>query len=607
MVHGAGIGSFTNRWTREFAYGANNNRLASSTVGPTTINYTYDVHGNMDQMPHLPDINWDFDNHLRSVDLRGGGTAYYTYDADGNRVRKVIERQGRIAEERLYVGRLEVFTRTQPGVTQLRRETLHVMDDTRRIAMVDTRTAGSDSSLPELIRYQFNNHLGTALLELDDNAAIISYEEYYPFGSTSYQAVDSLREVPTKRYRYTGKERDEESGFYYHGVRYYAPWLARWTAPDPIGIKDGINRYVYSGNRPIGSSDPTGMWEWPSWRTVAIVTAVVVVGAVVTVATAGAAGPLIAGAVATAGLTGTAATVATGVAVGAVAGAVGGAAAGAVGEGTRQVVHNRTLGLGTESFSAGRIVRAAGRGAVEGAIVGAAVGGVAALATTAVGGAAVAAVGRVGQRVLPAVVRQGATAVARGTVSAARSVARAPVIRQSLQGLQGIHGAAERVGVRVARGVFQSSGRGAGAVEVYASSGRISATFGADRPGLSRGRVHIDIGGEGAHPEAINLNPTNVTSTNEATLIPRRVPGVGERLPFSSRTADVITLEGAPLRPGAAEEIGRVIRPGGEVTLVNPSDYATAAHQRVADVLRGNVTQTVTNDITTTVIRVPAR
>jgi RHS repeat-associated protein len=607
MVHAAGNGSFSNRWTREFGYAANNNRLASSTVGATTINYTYDVHGNVDQMPHLPDMSWDFDNHLRSVDLLGGGTAYYTYDADGTRVRRVIERQGGIVEERLYVGRLEVFTRTQPGVAQLRRETLHVMDDTRRIAMVDSRTAGADSSLPELIRYQFSNHLGTASLELDDNAAIISYEEYYPFGSTSYQAVDSLRDVPTKRYRYTGKERDEETGFYYHGVRYYAPWLARWTAPDPIGIKDGLNRYSYSGNRPIASSDPTGMWEMPSWRTVAVIAAVVVVGAIVTVATAGAAAPLIAGAVATVGLTGTAATVATGVAVGAVAGAVGGAAAGAVGEGTRQVVHSRSLGLGTESFSAGRIVSAAGRGAVEGAIVGAAVGGVAALATTAVGGAAVAAVGRVGQRVVPAVVRQGATAVARGAVSAARTVARAPVIRQSLQGLQGIHGAAERVGIRAARGIFQSSPRGAAAVEVFASSGRISATFGADRPGLPRGRVHIDIGGEGAHVEAINLNPSTVTSTQGANLIPRRVPGVGERLPFSSRTADVITLEGAPLRPGAAEEIGRVIRPGGEVTLVNPSDYAAAAHQRVADVLRGSVTRTVTNDVTTTVIRVPTR
>src|SRR6202040_1765841 len=131
------------------------------------------------------------------------------------------------------------------------------------------RTAGDDAAVPQLARYQLSNHLDTAALELDDLAAIISYEEYYPFGSTSFQSVDAAREVPAKRYRFTGKERDEETGLYYHGTRYYAPWLARWSAADPLGIKDGNNRYSYCGNRPIGSSDPTGMWEWPSARTVA--------------------------------------------------------------------------------------------------------------------------------------------------------------------------------------------------------------------------------------------------------------------------------------------------------------------------------------------------
>ena len=72
-----------------------------------------------------------------------------------------------------------------------------------------------------LIRYQFGNHLGSASLELDDQAQIISYEEYTPYGSTSYQAVRSQTVTP-ERYRYTGKERDEENGLYYHGARYYA-------------------------------------------------------------------------------------------------------------------------------------------------------------------------------------------------------------------------------------------------------------------------------------------------------------------------------------------------------------------------------------------------
>ena len=63
-----------------------------------------------------------------------------------------------------------------------------------------------------------------------------------------------------KRYRYTGKERDEESGFYYHGARYYAPWLGRWLATDPLESKyAGLSPYNYGFNNPVKWTDSTGM------------------------------------------------------------------------------------------------------------------------------------------------------------------------------------------------------------------------------------------------------------------------------------------------------------------------------------------------------------
>ena len=105
------------------------------------------------------------------------------------------------------------------------------------------------------MRYQFGNHLGSAVLELDDQSDIISYEEYFPYGSTSYQAVASQTDLP-KRYRYTGKERDEENDLYYHGARYYAPWLGRWISCDPAGLADGPNPYGYARNQ-TGSPQPT--------------------------------------------------------------------------------------------------------------------------------------------------------------------------------------------------------------------------------------------------------------------------------------------------------------------------------------------------------------
>ena len=60
-------------------------------------------------------------------------------------------------------------------------------------------------------------------------------------------------------------ERDEETGLALHGARYYACWLGRWTACDPIGIAGGINRYAYASNRPTTRVDPKGTFDFPSW------------------------------------------------------------------------------------------------------------------------------------------------------------------------------------------------------------------------------------------------------------------------------------------------------------------------------------------------------
>ena len=135
---------------------------------------------------------------------------------------------------------------------------MHISDDTGRIAMYEYRTVGWDNSPQELMRYIYSNNLSSAMLELDDNGNIISYEEYHPFGTTAYQATDSAINAVVKRYRYTGKEQDEESGLYYHGARYYIPWLCRWTQCDPIGIKDGLNVYAYVSNNPVILHDPSG-------------------------------------------------------------------------------------------------------------------------------------------------------------------------------------------------------------------------------------------------------------------------------------------------------------------------------------------------------------
>lgn len=262
-------------WTRRYGYdepslieaGKNNNRLSSTTVGsnnPVTETYTHDLHGNMTAMPHLPLMQWNFNDQLSATSkqvVNNGEpeTTYYVYDASGQRMRKVTERlNGARKNERIYLGGFEAYREYDANGNNvtLERETLHVMDDQRRIAIVETRT---DRTAPEqIIRYQFGNHLGAASLELDDVGQIISYEEYYPYGSTSYQAGRSASEVRLKRYRYTDKERDEETGFTYHGARYYVAWLGRWSSCDPIGISAGPNLFLYVKNSPTLLVDKTG-------------------------------------------------------------------------------------------------------------------------------------------------------------------------------------------------------------------------------------------------------------------------------------------------------------------------------------------------------------
>ena len=251
--------------------GLGNNRLSSTALqdGPVTLTerYRYDAHGNMTLMPHLPSMAWDFLDRLRKTarQVVNHGTpeeTFYVYDAAGQRARKItLRRDGTPKNERYYLGGFELYRAFSARGVELQRETLHVMDDKRRIALVETLTVEDGRRLgvvEPVNRFQLVNHLGSACLELDGRGALLTYEEYSPYGNSTFQAGGSA-EVSLKRYRYTGKERDEENGFTYHGARYYAPWLGRWTACDPAGLGDGPNVYRYCGGNPLMLKDPTGM------------------------------------------------------------------------------------------------------------------------------------------------------------------------------------------------------------------------------------------------------------------------------------------------------------------------------------------------------------
>jgi RHS repeat-associated protein len=280
-MHHVAHGNTANNWHRHYQYALYSNRMMAtgSTDEPfetytdtPSLEYRYPCndHGSITAMPHLETMAWGFAEHLHYVARTtgpgsedGGGvdpslSAWYRYDVSRRRTRKRVAKQGGIVEERLYLGYLEIFRKYNgDGRPVLEREALHIMDDRQRIAMVEIRTdrQGPDD---QLIRFQLGNHLGSVSLELDADEQVISYEEYYPFGSTSYQAMNSELEVNPKRYRYTGMERDEETGLDYHTARYYVPWVGRWISTDPEGITDSLNLYTYCRNNPIQFVDPGG-------------------------------------------------------------------------------------------------------------------------------------------------------------------------------------------------------------------------------------------------------------------------------------------------------------------------------------------------------------
>jgi RHS repeat-associated protein len=292
-------------WTRNFEYDGNTNRLTKHDASQTEDSYTYDAHGNMLSMPHLQAMHWDFKDQLIGVNmsacknnLEEGETqpescpatcppitdqalctdiqaAYYVYDANGVRVKKVVKK-GIIREERYYLGNYELYRKFVSGILKTERTTVKVSDDKSPIALLEKQTIETVSTeggeLAQLsnaalvVRYQLTDHLGSACIELNENAEVISYEEYHPFGTTSYLKHNT--DISQKRYKYVGKERDEESGLYYYGARYYAGWLCRFISTDPEFMqRSWLNPYNYVQNNPINRIDPDGrLDDVPPWE-----------------------------------------------------------------------------------------------------------------------------------------------------------------------------------------------------------------------------------------------------------------------------------------------------------------------------------------------------
>jgi RHS repeat-associated protein len=280
IKHVVGVGT---GWTRRYTTKVDSNRLDQTWYGSNAteaVTHRHDAHGNMLNLnqttpPPSPgsahewglDIRWDWRDMILGFDMGGGGLARYHYGIDKQRTRKHVTRPGGIVDDRIYLGGYELYRRYSANTTAPVEEveSHHLFEGNQRVLLVDDvlaggspRPSGLSAKAQTLFRYQYSNQVGSSCLELDHQGGIISYEEYHPYGTSAYRAMKREVEAPPKRYRYTGMERDEESGLSYHKSRYYAVWLGRWLSCDPEGLVDGTDVYRFVWSNPIRLVDRGG-------------------------------------------------------------------------------------------------------------------------------------------------------------------------------------------------------------------------------------------------------------------------------------------------------------------------------------------------------------
>jgi RHS repeat-associated protein len=211
-------------------YDAFTNRIK---MGASASPDAYDAAGNQLADPLGRVSSYDAENRQSSTN--GGGTTY-GYDGESRRVLKTVE-----------------------GVT-----TFFVYDAQGRLA---AEYAGQSPAMGT--RFLTQDPLGSVRVVTDANMTVVARHDYFPFGEEipktlgrtnlgGYGTFDAIRQ------RFTGKERDTESGLDYFGARYFSGAQGRFTTVD-LMMSSGYpanpqswNRYAYTYNNPLKHVDPTG-------------------------------------------------------------------------------------------------------------------------------------------------------------------------------------------------------------------------------------------------------------------------------------------------------------------------------------------------------------
>ena len=225
--------------TTNYGYYMGTNRLESLT-GATSATFTYDANGNL---AAAGSRQYQYNENNRLVRVTDGIVlGDYSYDALQYRVTKESAGTISIFHYGLW-GELIEETHTDgsviAGYSYLNGEPLAKFDG-------------------DTVLHIHTDHLGSPSMMTDASAASVWSIAVQPFGgSTVISGTESLN------LRFPGHYYDEEIDIHYNINRYYDPVVGRYTRGDPLGLKGGLNSYLYANNNPVRFIDPKGLIPKP--------------------------------------------------------------------------------------------------------------------------------------------------------------------------------------------------------------------------------------------------------------------------------------------------------------------------------------------------------